>query len=186
VGGTLILKFHPGYVPSKVNAAMTAAVEGLPGVETVDMYALYPHEEQLKAAEDAEIERLYAADRLCVQFPIHWFAATPRAMAWQDLVLNRMFFTHKEEGKRLRGLPFFVAATAGQAKDTYRPGGQNLYPLEKLLRPWKCTANQSHFAYVPPFLAYGADDYDDADRARVAGDFANRIGNWTAKIDRAH
>jgi hypothetical protein len=42
-----------------------------------------------------------------------------------------------------------------EGKD-YRPGGQNLYPLEELLRPWECTANQSHFAYEPPFLAYGA------------------------------
>jgi glutathione-regulated potassium-efflux system ancillary protein KefG len=93
--GTLILKFHPGYVPSKVNTAMTAA-------------------------------------------------------------------------------------TAGQAKDTYRPGCANLYPLEELLRPWECTANQSHFAYELPFLAYGADDYDDADRAKVAHEYAARIKGWTA------
>ncbi|QZH73856.1 MAG: NAD(P)H-dependent oxidoreductase [Erythrobacter sp.] len=185
MGRTLILKFHPGYVPSKVNAAMTAAVSGMDGVETVDMYALYPEEEQMKAAEDAEIERLYSAERLCVQFPIHWFAATPRAMAWQDLVLNRMFFTSPDEGKRLKGLPFMVAATAGMAQDTYRPGGRNLYPLEDLLRPWEVTANQCDFAYEAPFLAYGTDDYDGADRTRVADEFAARIAGWTASIDRA-
>jgi glutathione-regulated potassium-efflux system ancillary protein KefG len=108
--GTLILKFHPGYQPSKVNAAMTQAVSGLPGVETVDMYARYPHEDDLKDAETLEVERLCAADRLCVQFPVHWFATTPRAMAWQE-------------------------------QETYCEGGENLYPLEELLRPWECTAN---------------------------------------------
>lgn len=175
MSGTLILKFHPGYVPSKVNAAMTDAVSGLPGVETVDMYALYPHETDLKAAEELEVERLCHADRLCVQFPVHWFATTPRAMAWQDLVLNRMFFLNPDEGKRLHGLPFMISATAGQGKDTYREGGENLYPLDELLRPWECTANQGKFAWHPPFLAYGTDDYEDFDRARVAEEFAAHI-----------
>lgn len=173
--GTLILKFHPGYAPSRVNAAMTDAVAGLPSVETVDMYARYPQEDDLKAAEDCEVERLCAAERLCVQFPVHWFASTPRAMAWQDLVLDRMFFRRPEEGRRLHGLPFMISVTAGQGRETYREGGENLYPLEELLRPWECTANQGKFAWHPPFIAYGTDTYDDSDRARVAEAFAQRI-----------
>jgi len=177
---TLILKFHPGYQPSKTNAAMTAAVGKLAGVDTIDMYSLYPHEDDLKAAQETEVQRLYAAERLCVQFPVHWFAAPPRAMAWQDIVLNRMFFTSPEEGKRLAGLPFMVAATAGMAEDTYAPGGRNLYPLEELLRPWEVTANQSGFVWHRPFLAYGNDDYSDDDRERVARAFAERIDAWSA------
>lgn len=184
MAGTLILKFHPGYQPSKVNRAMSEAVAGLEGVELVDMYALYPHEDDLKAAQDVEVERLYAADRLCVQFPVHWFAATPRAIAWQDVVLNRMFFTRPEEGERLEGLPFMIAATAGQARETYQPDGSNLYPLEELLRPWEVTAKQSGFAWHEPFLAYGADDYSESDRAGVARDFGARIANWNASIER--
>ena len=180
MANTLILKFHPGYQPSKTNKAMTDAVASLDGVETVDMYALYPHEDQLKAAQDVEVERLYAAERVCVQFPVHWFAATPRAMAWQDVVLNRMFFTHPEEGKRLAGLPFMIAATAGMGSDTYARGARNLYPLEELLRPWEVTAHQSGFAYEEPFLVYGNDDFDDADRARIGREFAERIGGWNA------
>ena len=178
MSGTLILKFHPGYNKSRVNARMTKAVEGLDGVQTVDMYAIYDHEDDLKAAEDAEIARLFGAERLCVQFPVHWFAATPRAMAWQDLVLNRLVFTHPHEGERVKGLPFMISATAGQQHDTYRRGGANLYPLEELLRPWEVSAKQSGFEWHPPFLAYGADDYDDGDVARVAHDFAERMDAW--------
>jgi len=178
VGETLILKFHPGYAPSRVNTAMTDAAAKLQGVQTVDMYAIYDHEDDLKAAEDAEIERLYAAERLCVQFPVHWFAATPRAMAWQDLILNRLVFTHPDEGEGLEGLPFMISATAGQKRETYRPGGANLYPLEELLRPWEVSAKQSGFVWHEPFLAYGTDDYEDADVARVARDFAARLDEW--------
>lgn len=185
VSGTLILKFHPGYQPSRVNAAMSDAVAALDGVETADMYAIYDHEDDLKANEDFEIERLYAADRLCVQFPVHWFAATPRAMAWQDLVLNRLVFTHPEEGKRLEGMPFMISATAGQKRSTYRPGGANLYPLEELLRPWEVSAKQCHLAWGEPFLAYGADDYEDGDVARVAQDFAARIDAWRPRKNEA-
>ncbi|MXO72721.1 NAD(P)H-dependent oxidoreductase [Alteraurantiacibacter buctensis] len=180
MSGTLILKFHPGYQPSKLNLAMTEAVSGMAGVDVVDMYALYPHEDDLKAAEEFEVGRLCRAERLCVQFPVHWFASTPRAMAWQDLVLNRMFFLRPDEGKALRGLPLMISATAGQGRETYRPGGENLYPLEELLRPWECTANQGHFAWHPPFLAYGADDLDDTGRAEVARHFARHIAQFAA------
>jgi len=184
VPGTVILKFHPGYQPSRVNAAMTTAVGELPGVETVDMYALYPHEDGLKAAEDLEVERLFKADRLCVQFPVHWFAATPRAMGWQDLVLNRMVFTHPEEAEHVKGLPFMISATAGQTEESYARGHANMYTLGELMRPWEVTAKQSGFAWHQPFFAYGADDYDDADIARVARDFAERIAAWDAERPR--
>lgn len=183
LGGTLILKFHPGYNESRVNAAMTRAVADLDHVETVDMYAIYDHEDDLKANDEAEIARLFAAERLCVQFPVHWFAATPRAMAWQDLILNRLVFTHPEEGERVKGLPFMISATAGQKEDTYRRGGANLYPLEELLRPWEVSAKQSGFAWYPSFLAYGADDYDKGDVARVAADFAAHMDAWRPSRD---
>ncbi|MGX7896697.1 NAD(P)H-dependent oxidoreductase [Tsuneonella sp. HG222] len=178
--GTVILKFHPGYQPSRVNAAMTRAVEELDGVEAIDMYALYPHEDGLKAAEDFEVERLFKADRLCVQFPVHWFATTPRAMGWQDLVLNRLCFTHPEEGEIVKGLPFMIAATAGQSEESYGRGHANLYTLHELMRPWEVTAKQMGFAWHEPFFAYGADDYDDADVAAVAQDFAAQIAAWDA------
>jgi putative NADPH-quinone reductase len=105
-------------------------------------------------------------------------------MAWLDIVLNRMFFTRPEEGERLAGLPFMIAATAGMAKDTYTPEGRNLYPLEDLLRPWQVTAKQSRFAWHPPFLAYDTDNYTDQDRRKVAQDFAQRIREWSAVAHR--
>jgi len=181
MANTLILKFHPGYKPSKTNKAMSKAAAQLPGVDVVDMYALYPRETDLAEAQDLEVERLYSAARLCIQFPVHWFAATPRAMAWQDVVLNRMFFDKPDEGKRLEGLPFMIAATAGMGEDTYARGARNLYPLEELLRPWEVTANQSGFVWEKPFLAYGNDDFDDADREKVAQEFAARIDAWNAE-----
>ena len=183
VGGTLILKFHPDDEESRVNAAMTHAVADLDGVQTVDMYAIYDHQDDLKANAEAEIARLYEAERLCVQFPVHWFGATPRAAAWQDVILNRLVFTHPQEGEPLKGLPFMIAATAGQKQDTYRRGGANLYPLEELLRPWEVSAKQSGFEWYPSFLAYGADDYDEGDVARVAADFAAHMAGWRPSKD---
>jgi putative NADPH-quinone reductase len=72
-----------------------------------------------------------------------------------------------------------IAATAGMGSETYARGKRNLYPLEELLRPWEVTAHQSGFTYEEPFLVYGNDDFDDADRARVGREFAERIGGWT-------
>ena len=39
---TLILLFHPDFSSSKANAALVEAARSVPGVEIVDMQALYP------------------------------------------------------------------------------------------------------------------------------------------------
>ncbi|HEV7259852.1 MAG TPA: NAD(P)H-dependent oxidoreductase [Bosea sp. (in: a-proteobacteria)] len=151
---TLILLFHPHLAGSRANRALLDAAATLPGVEFVDMQALYPD-----GCIDAEAEsaRLLAADHIVLLFPVHWYSTPPLLKAWQDAVLTRMFYMAAEtEGTLLAGKPLLIAATAGNVEAAYAPGGANRFPLRELLLPLEATAHRCTLAWAEPFLVYDA------------------------------
>ena len=70
----LILLFHRDLAQSKANAALSAAAAGLPGVEIVDMQALYPDGIDMFRDGEREAARLLGADRIVLQFPVQWYS----------------------------------------------------------------------------------------------------------------
>lgn len=179
---TLVLFFHPTPSRSNANAVLLAAARSLPGVQIVDMGALYP---DAAIDTDAEVARLLAADRLVLQFPVQWYATPPLLKAWQDTVLTRMFYIRPEEGARLHGLPVMLAATAGNVPEAYRPTGPNLFPLEELLRPLEATAHRCGLAWSRPFLLYRANKLS-AEELAVAGQlYVAHLQRWIATMDGA-
>ncbi|MBB5695832.1 NAD(P)H-dependent oxidoreductase [Muricoccus pecuniae] len=174
---TLILFFHPMPSRSRANAALLAAARSLPGVEVLDMGALYPDG---AIDTEAEVGRLLAADRVVLQFPVQWYSTPPLLKAWQDTVLTRMFYVRPDEGARLRGLPVTLAATAGNVAQAYGPGGANLYSLEELLRPLEATAHRCRLAWSRPFLLYQANKLG-AEALVTAGEaYAAHLRRWIA------
>ena len=144
MSGTLVLFFHPEPAKSKANQAMADAAARVDAITVVNMAELYPTLDALDV--EAEVQRLYTADRLVLQFPIHWYCAPPLALHWQNTVLTRMFYINpQDEGARLRGLPFMIAATAGNTPDAYTPDGVNRFPLADLLHPFASTASRCAF-----------------------------------------
>ncbi|MBF2930826.1 flavodoxin family protein, partial [Pseudomonas aeruginosa] len=90
----------------------------LPGVEVVDMQALYPGDLDMFRDGEREAARLLAADRIVLQFPIQWYSTPALLKAWQDAVLTRIFYVaYETEGRLLEGTPLMVAATAGNVHD---------------------------------------------------------------------
>lgn len=163
---TLILLFHPAFAGSRANRALLDAAATLPGIEIVDMQALYPDG---RVDADAEVARLIAADRIVLQFPVQWYATPPLLKAWQDAVLTRMFYIAFEtEGAKLAGKPLLVVATAGSVEAAYAPGGANRFPLRELLRPLEATAHRCALAWAEPFLVYDA-RRADAEALEAAG-----------------
>lgn len=176
---TLILYFHPEPAKSRTNRAMANAAGGLDGVTLVDMGALYP---DIRAIDvDAEVARLLDAERLVLQFPIHWYLPPPLLLAWQNTVLTRMFYIKaEEEGARISDMPVMVAATAGNTPEAYSPEGVNLFPLGDLLKPLHATAHRCALHWSDPFLVYRSNRLDEAQRAEVASQYVARIEAWRA------
>ena len=170
---TLILLFHPHFDRSRASRALAEGAIAAPGTEIVDMQALYP-DGCIDA--DAEVARLIGAGRIVLQFPVQWYSTPPLLKAWQDAVLTRMFYlAYEQEGAKLAGKPLMVAATAGNVREAYAPGGANLFSLRELLRPLEATANRCALRWEEPFLLYDAHKADD-DALREAGAYyASRL-----------
>lgn len=100
---------------------------------------------------------------------------------WQDTVLTRMFYIHPDsEGTRLAGLPFMVAATAGNSCSAYAPTGVNLFPLTELLRPLHATAYRCGLAWSDPFLLYEANKWDDVQMTECGARYVGHLRQWAA------
>ena len=177
---TLILVFHPALARSKANAALATAAAALPDTDVVDMQALYPDG---VVDADREVMRLLAADRIVLQFPIYWYSTPPLLKAWQDAVLTRMYYiAYETEGRRLKGTPILVVATAGNQPEAYSPTGRNLFPLETLLSPLQATAYRCGLPWASPFLVYRSGALTDAERAEAAELYAARIEDWRCEM----
>ncbi|CAN5536178.1 NAD(P)H-dependent oxidoreductase [soil metagenome] len=185
-GKTLILLFHPSLARSKANRALAGAAQALPGVEVVDMQALYPHGRMDDTpAIDTEVARLLAADRIVLQFPVQWYSTPPLLQAWQDAVLTHMFYiAYEAQGRRLEGTPLLVAATAGNVAEAYSAQGMNLFALPDLLRPLQSTAHRCGLPWSEPFVLYGASQLDEGQCARAAQAYASRLAQWISRTGR--
>ena len=180
---TLILLFHRDLRQSKANAALSAAAGGLPGVEVVDMQALYPDGIDMARDGEREAARLLAADRIVLQFPIQWYSTPALLKAWQDAVLTRMFYiAYETEGRRLEGTPLMLAATAGNTPDAYRPSGRNMFAMIDLLAPLRATAHRCGLRWSDPFILYEADKLSPEVLCAAAGDYAATLERWIAGI----
>ncbi|MBB6563837.1 putative NADPH-quinone reductase [Acidovorax soli] len=177
---TLVLLFHPRFAQSATNRALADAAAAVPGVQVVDMAALYPEGRAIDG--DAEVRRLLSARRVVLQFPVQWYSSPPLLKAWQDAVLTRMFYmAYASEGRHLEGTPLLVAATAGNVPEAYTPTGQNLFSLAELLRPLQATAHRCGLPWAEPFLVYRAGKMDAAQLAGEAARYAARLRAWGAE-----
>ncbi len=179
---TLILVFHPSLARSKANAALASVATTVPGVQVVDMQALYPDG---VIDTDREVARLLSAERIVLQFPIYWYSTPPLLKAWQDAVLTRMYYVaYEAEGRRLEGTPVLVATTAGNQPEAYTATGRNLFPLETLLSPLEATAHRCGLPWARPFLVYRSNVLTETERAEAATAYRARLVEWIAATQR--
>jgi putative NADPH-quinone reductase len=177
MSATKILLFHPDPARSKANAALAAAAATLPDVDVIDMAARHP-KGCIEQADD-DIAMLLSADRLVLQFPIHWYAPPPLLKAWQDHVLTRMFYIrYPEEGRLLEGKPIMVAATAGNVPEAYTPTGPNLIPLEQLLAPLQAMAHRCGLPWGAPHLLYRANRLEAEDLREAGKAYRAHLSQW--------
>lgn len=179
---TLILLFHRDLSQSKANATLAAAAGRLPGVEVVDMQAVYPTGIDIFRDGEREAARLLTADRIVLQFPIQWYSTPALLKAWQDAVLTRMFYlAYETEGRLLEGTPLMLAATAGNVPEAYRPGGRNMFPMIELLAPLRATAHRCGLPWSEPFILYQADKLPQPALDDAAADYAAALEHWIAQ-----
>jgi glutathione-regulated potassium-efflux system ancillary protein KefG len=147
----LILFAHPTLRRSRVNAALRAAVEGIPGITVHDLYAHYP---DFLIDVTREQKLCLAHDVIILQHPFYWYSTPAIAKEWLDLVLEHGW-AYGNTGRALQGKIFFQVLTAGGDALAYSPDGSNRHTIRELTLPLRATAELCRMRWLPPYAVLG-------------------------------
>lgn len=153
----LVLFAHPALHRSRVNAALTRAIQELPSITFHDLYAAYPRH---LIDVDREQALLREHDLIVWQHPFYWYSCPSLLKEWQDVVLEHGF-AYGDRGTALQGKRLLSALTTGGPAASYQPDGANRYTLPQLLAPFEQTARLCGMTYLDPFVIHGAPQLDD-------------------------
>ncbi|MFD0705392.1 NAD(P)H-dependent oxidoreductase [Alloscardovia venturai] len=153
---TVVLVFHNDLNSSRANAALAEAARSVDGVEVRDMYALYP---DFKIDIKKEQEVLEGADRIVLQFPMHWYSAPALLQQYFDDVFQWGWCYGG--GRALEGKEFMVSVTAGASTSAYDKSTGAHYTLHELLAPFHETVTRVHANFIDSFEAAGAMSLDE-------------------------
>ncbi|SJZ39163.1 Putative NADPH-quinone reductase (modulator of drug activity B) [Enhydrobacter aerosaccus] len=169
---TVLLLAHPDFAASRVNRALLAGLNDLPGLEVAELYALYPDGRIDFAVERARVLR---AGRLVLQFPLYWYSTPPLLKHWQDAVLTPLFYREPEIAAATAGLPVLAATTTGGPPASYQSGNPAGTTIDELFAPLRATARKCGWRWQAPFALHDVRNLDDAALTRAGEDYRSAI-----------
>ena len=168
---TVLLLAHPDFDASRANRALLSGLTGVPGLEVIELYALYPDG---RIDAPVERERLLRATRLVFQFPLQWYSTPALLKQWQDAVLTPLFYLEPEVAASTAGLPLFAATTTGGPSASYRAGGTTM-TMEDLFAPLRATARKCGWRWQIPFAVHDVRNLDDASLQRAGEEYRSAL-----------
>jgi putative NADPH-quinone reductase len=159
---TIVNLFHPDYQDSRVNRALVNAVSD--EFEVRNIYELYP---DFKIDVEKEKQAMLAADRIVIEFPMHWYSAPALLQQWEDVMITPDW-AFGPEGQ-LQGKDLLLAVTLGA--NNYGRDQFVKYTPNELLRPFQAVSRVMGTNYLKPFEIVGARTISDEDLAKAAKDY---------------
>lgn len=167
----LLLHCHPWPHKSRYNRRLLNAARKVNGIESRDLYELYP---TLHVNEEAEQLALTQADVIVFLFPIYWFSAPALLKEWMDVVLQAGF-AFGEGGTALQGKQVLLAASTGGAEQSYATGGQHGADISAFLLPFEMTFKFCGMELLDPFVTFDVRSLDNEAIKKRALVFAERL-----------
>ncbi|GAA78249.1 NAD(P)H-dependent oxidoreductase [Pseudoalteromonas sp. BSi20495] len=87
----------------------------------------------------AEQERLKKVDVIVLQFPMYWYGLPALMKKWLDDVFAHGF-AYGSTGSHLQGKKLILSFTSGGPEEDYRYDGEQGYPVNDFLPPFKSLA----------------------------------------------
>ena len=162
---TVLIFAHPDFGASRANRALLAGLTGVPDLQIVELYALYPNGRIDYAIER---ERLLCAERLILQFPLQWYSVPPLLKQWMDSVLTPLFYSEPDIAGTTAGLGILAATTLGGPEVNYQRDGVNGMTVNDLFAPLRATSGRCNWRWQTPFALYDVRNLDDAALAQAA------------------
>jgi len=147
---------HPYPDRSVANRTLLEGLDGLDGVEVRSLYDRYP---DFAIDADAERDALEAASTIVWQHPIHWYNVPALLKLWFERVLVHGW-AWGPGGDALRGKRCLWAITTGGDEHDYSPAGMHAHPFEAFAPVVRQTAEFCGMTWVDPFVVWGARQLD--------------------------
>jgi len=147
----VVLYAHPTAYRSRVNKVLFKRISNVAGVQTRDLYELYP---DFNIDVETEQRILREADLVVFQHPIYWYSAPPIIKEWIDVVFERGF-AYGPGGDALQGKDLLLVCSTGGSPEAYSSSGRHGYPLHELMRPLQQTARFCGMNFLEPLVLYG-------------------------------
>ncbi|WP_035612037.1 NAD(P)H-dependent oxidoreductase [Hylemonella gracilis] len=167
---------HPYPLHSRVNRALRQAVDGLSGIRTRDLYALYPDFHIDVAAEQSALAE---SETIVLQHPMRWYHTPALLSLWFEKVLAYGWaYGHDGAGQHARALQgkrLLWAVTAGGSQTAYSASGYNQHTVHEMAAPIRQTALYCGMEWLEPHVLYGTGQLDAVALARAAQDYRGRL-----------
>jgi glutathione-regulated potassium-efflux system ancillary protein KefG len=167
----LILFAHPAFHRSRAQRRLVEAVRDLEGVTFHDLYEAYPDFDVDMKREQALLE---AHDDVVLQHPFYWYSTPPLVKQWIDLVLE-YGWAYGRGGTALAGKRVLCAITAGGPEESYAHDAPNRFTVRELLAPIEQTMRLCNMEFLAPFVVFGTHSMGEADFARAAAAYRDRL-----------
>lgn len=147
---TLVIVSHPDILESSSQQYFLHSVQQHEQVTIHHLERSYPngiidvtHEQKL----------LLAHDRIIFQFPFYWYSSPALLKQWQDDVLTDGF-AYGHNGSKLAGKEFGLVLMIGIRESEYQAGGNELYSISELTKPFQATAHKLGMIYLKPLSIF--------------------------------
>ncbi|MDX8045819.1 NAD(P)H-dependent oxidoreductase [Gracilibacillus sp. S3-1-1] len=147
---TLLIVSHPDIIDSGSQQYFLNAIKNEENITIHHLEEQYP-DEKIDIAKEQQL--LSKHDRIIFQFPFYWYSATPLLKKWQDEVLGEGF-GYGTRKKPLDGKEFGLVMMIGVAEREYQAGGEELFTISELTKPFQAMANKLGMTYLRPLSIF--------------------------------
>ncbi|WP_077624409.1 NAD(P)H-dependent oxidoreductase [Sediminibacillus massiliensis] len=147
---TLLIISHPDIIESRSQQYFLNSIKNFEGITVHHLESAYP-DGNIDVSEEQKLLRQH--DRILFQFPFYWYSSPPLLKHWQDVVLEDGF-AYGTRGNALAGKEFGLIMMIGVHEKEYQAGGEELYTISELTRPFQAMAYKTGMKYLRPFSIF--------------------------------
>ncbi|QGH35582.1 flavodoxin family protein [Gracilibacillus salitolerans] len=147
---TLLITSHPDMIESGSQQYFLSSIKNQEDITIHHLENLYSKRE-IDVVKEQELLKKH--DRIIFQFPFYWYSGTPLLKKWQDEVLGEGF-GYGTRRKPLAGKEFGLVMMIGVAEREYQAGGEELFTISELTKPFQAMANKLGMIYLRPLSVF--------------------------------
>ncbi|TRM10598.1 NAD(P)H-dependent oxidoreductase [Lentibacillus cibarius] len=167
---TLLIVSHPDILESRSQQYFLTSIQDSEAVTIHHLEGQYPDG---KIDVEKEQALLWQHDRVIFQFPLYWYSSPPLLKYWQDMVLEDGFAYGNKHV--LAGKEFGLVIMIGVPRKEYQAGGNELFSISELTKPYQAMANKVGMTYMKPLPIFQFAYMDDDQKMDILTEYWQKL-----------